>query len=194
MILSLFRFKTIFMKTIGIFIGSLRKDSFNKKIAEKFIEIAQDQFNFEIIDIGNLPWYNADLETDNPPAEWVDFRKKVSKLHGVLFFTPEYNRSIPGALKNAIDVGSRPPVNNVWANKPGGVITASTGRLSAFGANHVLRQSMVFLNVPMLQQPEAYIGNMAEIFDNNGNLDERTTLFLKKFAEAYAKWVHILNP
>lgn len=182
------------MKTIGIFIGSLREESYNKKIAKKFMEIASANFEFEIVEIGNLPWYNADLETDNPPKEWVEFRKKVQPLDGVLFFSPEYNRSIPGALKNAIDVGSRPPANNVWANKPGGVITASTGKLSAFGANHILRQSMVFLNVPMMQQPEAYIGNVADIFDENGNLNESTTRFLKTFAEAYTKWVHIINP
>ena len=182
------------MKKIGVIIGSLRKESYNKRLAESFIKLAPKSLSFEIIEIGNLPLYNEDLEHSNLPTAWADFRNEIKHLDGVLFFTPEYNRSIPGALKNAIDVGSRPSGQSVWTGKPGGVISASTGRLSAFGANHVLRQSMVFLDVPMMQQPEAYIGDAKNLFDKDGNLDERTTQFLNRFGEAFAKWVYLINP
>ena len=182
------------MKKIGVIIGSLRKDSYNRQIAENFIKIAPASLSFEIIEIGNLPLYNEDLEDDDPPAEWVKFRDAVKNLDGVLFFTPEYNRSMPGVLKNAIDVGSRPPGQSIWSGKPGAVISVATGNLSAFGANHALRQSMVFLDVPMMQQPEAYIGNVKNLFDESGNIVEGTTKFLKRFGEAFEKWVYLINP
>jgi len=182
------------MRKIGILIGSLRKDSYNKQMASSLIKTAPASLSFEIIQIGNLPLYNEDLEQDNPPAEWVDFRNKIRDLDGVLFFTPEYNRSIPAALKNAIDVGSRPPGQSVWSGKPGGVVSVSSGRLSAFGANHILRQSMVFLDVPMMQQPEAYFGNAKNLFDETGNPDERTARLLKSFGDAFAKWVYLIKP
>jgi len=183
----------IFMKKIGVLIGSLRKDSYNKKIAENFIKLAPASLSFEVIEIGNLPLYNEDLEIGNIPSSWINFRTKIQNLDGVIFFTPEYNRSIPGALKNALDVGSRPSGQSAWAGKAGAVISISTGGLSAFGANHVLRQSMVSLNVPMMQQPEGYIGNVKNVFDENGNLVEGTARFLTRFAEAFAKWVHLIS-
>lgn len=182
------------MKKIGVLIGSLRKDSYNKRIAENIIKIAPATLSFEVIEIGNLPLYNEDLDHGNPPAEWVSFRKKLKNVDGVLFFTPEYNRSIPGVLKNAIDVGSRPSGKSAWSGKPGGVVSVSAGQLSAFGANHILRQSMVFLDVPMMQQPEAYIGHVDSLLDENGNTVEGTTKFLKRFVEAFAKWVYLINP
>ena len=182
------------MKKIGVLIGSLRKDSFNRRIAESFIKLAPATLSFEIIEIGKLPLYNEDLEVENPPSEWSEFRNKIGRVDGVLFITPEYNRSIPGALKNAIDVGSRPPRQSIWSGKPGAVISVATGNISAFGANHALRQSMVFLDVPMMQQPEAYIGNVKNLFDENGNIVEGTTQFLIRFGEAFAKWVYLINP
>lgn len=182
------------MKNIGIIIGSLRKDSYSRQIAENFIKIAPESLSFEIIEIGNLPLYNEDLDHDDPPAEWVKFRDAVKNRDGVLFFTPEYNRSIPGVLKNAIDVGSRPVGQSAWTKKAGGVVSVSTGRLSAFGANHVLRQCMVFLDVPMMQQPEAYIGDARNLFDENGDTNEGTTRLLKHFSEAFAKWVYLIHP
>lgn len=182
------------MKKIGVLIGSLRKDSYNKRIAENLIKLAPATLSFEIIEVGNLPLYNEDLDHNNPPSEWGVFRNKVKRMDGVLFFTPEYNRSIPGVLKNAIDVGSRPIGQSAWSRKPGGVISVSSGRLSAFGANHILRQSMVFLDVPMMQQPEAYIGDAKNLFEENGNTDDRTSQLLKKFGEAFAEWVYLINP
>src|SRR5437868_2169727 len=176
-------------KKIAVIIGSLRKESINRKIANLIIKLAPSSLKCEIIEIGNLPLFNEDLE-NNPPQEWIQFREKVKACDGVLFATPEYNRSIPGVLKNAIDVGSRPYGKSVWAKKPSAVISVSPGAVGGFGANHHLRQTFVFLDIPVLQQPEAYIGNAADLFDNNGEITKKDTqAFLQKFIEAYANWV-----
>jgi len=177
-------------KKISVFVGSLRKDSFNKKIALEVIKIAPSNLEFEILSIGELVHYNNDLDQGNPPKEWVEFRNKVSDSDGFLFVTPEYNRGLPSVLKNAIDIASRPYGQNKMAGKPGAVISVSISALGAFGANHSLRQSMVFLNVPMMQQPEAYIGNAMNLFDNQGNLIESTKEFLQEFMNAFEKWVN----
>lgn len=132
--------------------------------------------------------YNQDLE-QNPPKEWVEFREKVKKLDALLFLTPEYNRSVPAVLKNALDVGSRPPGKSCWNAKPAAIVSVSTGSISGFGANHHLRQSLTFLNVPTMAQPEAYIGNVADLFDEQGNLiNDSTKEFLKSFMQAFEKW------
>jgi len=174
---------------VALIVGSLRKESFNKKMAEAVIELAHDAINPEIITIGDLPLYNEDLET-NVPAEWKHFREEMNTFDAVLFFTPEYNRSVPGVIKNAIDVGSRPYGKSVWDKKPGAVISVSPGAIGGFGANHHLRQSLVFLNVPTMQQPEAYIGGAAELFDDAGKLKKiETKEFIKKFIDAFAHWI-----
>ena len=176
-------------KKIAVLVGSLRKKSYNRKIANELIRLSQTNLEMEIVEIGNLPFYNEDLD-QNPPQEWTDFRAKVKASEGVLFVSPEYNRTIPGALKNAIDVGSRPYGSSVWQSKPGAVVTASPSSLGAFGANHNIRQAVVFLDVFMMAQPEAYIGNAAEIFKEDGTtVVEATEKFLKGFVEAYQKWV-----
>lgn len=182
-------------KTIGVLVGSLRKESFNKKIAKKVMELMPDTFECKIIEIGNLPLYNEDIDSEgNSPKSYTDFREELKAVDGFLFVTPEYNRSVPAALKNALDVGSRPYGQSVWDGKPGGIISASTGRISGFGANHHLRQSMVFLNVLMLQQPEAYMGDVAGMFDEKGNMtDERSIKFLKTYADAFSKWVELIT-
>ncbi len=178
-------------KKIAVFVGSLRKESFNRKMAKALMTLAPHSLNLEIVEIGGLPLYNQDLE-DNPPAAWVEFRERMQKFDGVLFVTPEYNRSVPGGLKNAIDVGSRPYGKSVWDGKPGAVVSVSPGAIGGFGANHHLRQSLVFLNMPALQQPEAYIGNAANLFDESGNLvNESTREFAAKFMNAFAAWVAI---
>jgi len=177
-----------------VIVGSLRKESFNRKMAKALIKLDAAPLNFEIAEIGNLPLYNQDLEGDHVPAEWSAFRTKVKASDAVLFVTPEYNRSIPGVLKNAIDVASRPYGSNAFDGKPGAVISVSPGALGAFGANHHLRQALVFLNVPTMQQPEAYIGGAAAMFDGQGNLiKESTREFLKKFVEAFAKWIETIR-
>ena len=179
-------------KRIAVLVGSLRKGSLNRKIASELIRLAPASLDMQIVEIGGLPLYNEDLEK-GAPSNWVGFRDALRQMDGVLFVTPEYNRSIPGALKNAIDVGSRPSGQSVWKGKRGAVVSVATGGLGAFGANHILRQSMVFLDVPMMQQPEAYIGNVAQAFDEQGRLTERTGDFLKKFIDAYAAWVQRLT-
>ena len=176
-------------KKIAVLVGSLRKESLNRKMAASLIKVSPDSLKLEIVEIGNLPLYNQDFD-DKPPAEYTQFREGLKRFDGVLFVTPEYNRSVPAVLKNALDVGSRPYGQNVWDGKPGAVISVSIGAIGGFGANHHLRQSLVFLNVPTMQQPEAYIGNAEGLFDKNGNLaNELTREFITKFMKTFATWV-----
>ena len=176
-------------KKIAVIVGSLRKESFNRKMAKALMALAPESLNLEIVEIGGLPLYNQDLY-DNPPAPWAEFRERLKKFDGVLFVTPEYNRSVPGVLKNAIDVGSRPYGKSVWDGKPGAVVSVSPGAIGGFGANHHLRQSLVFLNVPTMQQPEAYIGNAASLFDEKGNpANDSIREFAAKIMHAFADWV-----
>lgn len=174
---------------IAVFVGSLRKESFNLKTAKSLIKLAPSSMSFELIDISNLPFYNEDLEA-NPPKEWISFREKMKDFDGVLFVTPEYNRSVPAVLKNALDVGSRPYRASIWNKKPGAVVSVSIGGLSAFGANHHLRQSLVFLNIPTMAQPEAYIGGAGSLFDEQGNLiNDSTKKLFTDFMIAFEEWV-----
>ncbi len=177
-----------FMK-VAVLVGSLRKESINLKMAKALISLAPKNHDYEIVEIGDLPFYNEDLETDAPPKAWTTFRERLKAVNGVLFVTPEYNRSVPAVLKNALDVGSRPYGHSVFDAKPAGVVTVSPGAVGGFGANHHLRQSLVFLNMPTLQQPEAYIGNGAKIFEQDGSLNESTRAFMKKFIDAFDQWV-----
>jgi len=174
---------------IAIIVGSLRKDSLNRRVARSICAIRGDNLDCSMIEIGDLPLYNEDLEKD-PPAQWTRFRDRVRGADAVLFVTPEYNRSVPGLLKNAIDVGSRPYGKSVWSRKPAAVVSVSPGAIGGFGANHHLRQSLVFLDMPVLQQPEAYVGNAATLFDEAGGVkNEGTEKFLRSFAEAFAAWI-----
>jgi len=176
-------------KKIAIIVGSLRKESFNRKMAKALITLAPDSLECELIEIRALPLYDQDLD-DNPPAEWTEFRERIRKYDGVLFVTPEYNRSVPGALKNAIDVASRPYGKSAWAGKPAAVMSVSPGAIGGFGANHHLRQSLVFLNMPAMPQPEAYIGRAAELFTDSGDLaSDSTRKFALEFMRAFAVWV-----
>lgn len=177
-------------KNITVLVGILRKDSFNKKFALEAVKLAPEGLKLNILEIGNLPFFNEDQDQGNPPAEWASFREKIKNSNGFLFFTPEYNRSVPAVLKNAIDVASRPYGQNAWAGKPGAVVSVSMSSLGAFGANHHLRQSMVFLDVPMMQQPEAYIGSAQDLFDSDGNLVADTRDFLTSFLDAYQNWLN----
>lgn len=174
---------------IAILVGSLRKESYNRKMAKALITLAPQSLQLEIVEIGNLPLYNQDLD-ENSPKEWMDFRDQIRQCAGVLFVTPEYNRSVPGVLKNAIDVGSRPYGKSVWEGKPGAIMSLSPGAMGGFGSNHHLRQALVFLNVPTMQQPEAYIGNVDNLFDAESNITrEDTRKFLQKFIDTFAVWV-----
>lgn len=174
---------------IGVIVGSLRKESFNRKTAHAMIEQAPEKMSFEFLDIGHLPFFNEDLE-NQPPQEWENFRGKIKEMDAFLFFTPEYNRSIPGVLKNAIDVGSRPYGQNSWDDKPAGVVSVSISKISGLGANHHLRQSLVFVNMHTMAQPEAYIGDAGGLFDDSGKLtQEDTKEFFKNFIQAFEQWI-----
>jgi chromate reductase, NAD(P)H dehydrogenase (quinone) len=174
---------------VAVVVGSLRKDSLNRMMAHAVAEVTPASLKLEIVEIGNLPLYNQDLDS-NPPSEWVAFRDRIKSAHAVLFVTPEYNRSVPAPLKNAIDVASRPYGQSAWNGKPGAVISVSPGAIGGFGANHHLRQSMVFLHVLMMHQPEAYIGGADKLFDATGKLtNDGTRQFLQKFMQAFADWI-----
>lgn len=180
------------MYKIAVLVGSLRKASLNMKMAKALVALAPSSLSLEIVPIGHLPFYNEDLEA-SPPDEWKGFREQLKRFHGVLFVTPEYNRSVPAVLKNALDVGSRPMEQKIWTGKPGAIISVSPGNIGGFGANHHLRQSLVFLNVPTMPQPEAYIAGAAKLFTEHGELtNDGTTQFLTTFIESFARWVERL--
>jgi chromate reductase, NAD(P)H dehydrogenase (quinone) len=175
---------------VAVIVGSLRKGSYNRMMAHALAALAPPSLKLEIVEIGALPLYNQDDDADEDaaaPAAWTAFRGRIKAADAVLFVTPEYNRSVPAALKNAIDVGSRPYGRSAWDGKPAAIMSVSPGAIGAFGANHHLRQSLVFLNMPPLQQPEAYIGGAGNLFDAEGKLtNSGTTDFLKKFMQAFA--------
>jgi len=174
---------------VAVIVGSLRRDSLNRKLAHELSELAPPALSLNIVEIGSLPLYNTD-EEGTPPSAWSEFRARIAVADAMLFVTPEYNRSVPAALKNALDVGSRPWGRSVWYGKPGGVVTARTGQLGGFGANHHLRQSLMFLNVPTMQQPEAYVSGADNLFDDKGRLVvESTRALLERYMIAFAEWV-----
>lgn len=174
---------------VAVLVGSLRKESFNRKMANALCKMAPASLDLEIVEIGNLPLYNQDDDA-SPPAASSAFKARIEQADAVLFVTPEYNRSVPGVLKNALDIASRPYGKSAWNGKPCAVVTVSPGAIGGFGANHHLRQSLVFLNMPTLQQPEAYIGGAADLFDAQGNLvKDSTREFMQKFLTAFAQWI-----
>lgn len=174
---------------IAVLVGSLRKESINRKMAQALIKLAPPSLELHIIEIGQLPLYNQDFD-DNPPQVSKDFKQAIQASDGVLFVTPEYNRSVPGVLKNAIDIASRPYGQSAWSGKPAAVMSVSPGAIGGFGANHHLRQSLVFLDMPTLQQPEAYIGGGADLFDEKGQFkNPKTQEFAQNFINQFSKWV-----
>ena len=181
-------------KRVAVLIGSLRKDSLNRKLANSLKSIAPASLALDEAPIRDLALYDSDLEGASVPAAWTTFRQQIKASDAVLFVTPEYNRSVPGGLKNAIDVGSRPYGSSVWSRKPGAVISVSPGALGGFGANHALRQTFVFLDVLPMQQPEAYIGNASKLFAGDGSISVAETRdFLTKYLDAFAKWIDRAN-
>ena len=178
---------------IAILVGSLREGSINRKIARSICALRNDNLDCSMIEIGDLPLYNSDLD-ENPPAQWTRFRDQVGSADGVLFVSPEYNRGIPGVLKNAIDVGSRPYGKSVFDKKPAAIVTASPGSIGGFGSNHQIRQAAVFLNMPVMQQPEAYLGHVSDdAFDEAGCLKEGPLKGLVTvLAHAFSGWVETI--
>ena len=179
---------------IAILVGSLRKDSLNRRVAQSLCAFAGERLNCDIVEIGNLPLYNQDSDA-NPPPEFTAFRQKIASKDGVLFVSPEYNRGMPGVLKNAIDVGSRPYGQSVFDKKPAAIVSASPGGIGGFGANHQIRQSCVFLNMPVMQQPEAYLGRVSDdSFDADGCLtDGPLKDLVMVLATAFADWVDMIH-
>lgn len=177
-------------KKIGLIAGSLRKASFSKKIAEALLPMAPEGYTFNLLSLENLPVYNQDFDDDkNPPESYTELRKQLQAMDGFIFITPEHNRSVPAVLKNVIDIGSRPYGKSVWEGKPAAIFSSSPGSISGYGANHHLRQSFVFLNIPTMQQPEVYIPEVDKLFDDEGNIkNKETKQLLEKAVAAYIKW------
>lgn len=175
-------------RKVAVLVGSLRKGSFSRMAARALAALAPAGMQLEIVEIRDLPHYDQDADAEGAvPAAWAKFRQQIKAADAVLFVTPEYNRSVPGVLKNAIDVGSRPYGKSAWDGKPAAVMSVSPGAIGGFGANHHLRQSLVFLNMPVLQQPEAYVGNASKLFDTEGALaGDETRAFFKRFVDAFA--------
>jgi chromate reductase len=175
-------------RNVAVIVGSLRAGSYNRLAAHALAALAPANMNLAIVEIRDLPLYDEDADKQvPPPAAWTAFRDSVKPADAVLFLTPEYNRSVPGVLKNAIDVGSRPYGKSIWAKKPAAI---SPGAIGGFGANHHLRQSLVFLDMPTLQQPEAYVGHAATLFAEDGSLSsDASKAFFKTFIDAFAAWI-----
>jgi chromate reductase len=174
---------------VAVLVGSLRKEAFTRRLAEALRANQPASLELELIGL-DLPLYNQDLETDNPPAPWVEFRKKVGACDSILFVSPEYNRGMPGAVKNAIDVGSRPYGKGVINGKPCAVASNSPGALGGFGANHQIRQSVVFLDMPMMQQPELYVTQVDKVIEPGGKIaNDATKQLIDKFLAKFADWV-----
>lgn len=181
------------MTKIGVLVGSLRKESFSQKIAENVAALFPEDYETEFIQIGQLPFYNQDFDDDdnNVPEAYEDYRIQMRDVDAFLFVTPEYNRSVPAVLKNALDVGSRPVSENVWNAKPAAIISQSPGVLGAFGANHHLRQTLTALNMPIVQQPEVYLSSSAKLLNEDGKINNaETTKFLQSFVNTFVKLIN----
>ena len=178
-------------KTIGIFVGSARRSSYNKAVAEYIAEQLAGTCSIQWMRMDDLPLFNQDFDDDfTVPVEWTRFREEVAGLDGYLFVTPEYNRSFPPLLKNALDIVSRPPGKGVWAGKPEAILSASPGRQGGFGATHHLRQVLSFLDIRMMNQPEVYLGGVDRLLDEMGTLaDAGTKAFLDGFVQSFIAWM-----
>ncbi|MGB9177020.1 MAG: NAD(P)H-dependent oxidoreductase [Methanoregula sp.] len=173
---------------IAVIVGSLRKDSFNKKLADALVKLAPPEFSFSRVQIGDLPPYDQD-DDEHPAEPVVRMKNAIRAAHGILIVTPEYNRSIPGVLKNALDHGSRPPARNVWAGKPAGIIGVSPGNTGTAMAQQHLRNVLSYLDVPVLRQPEAYIQMREGLFDGAGNIGPASRQYLQSWMDHYAAWI-----
>lgn len=181
------------MTKLGVIVGSTRKDSFSGMWANEISKLYPAGTEVTFIDIANLPLYSQDLDA-NSPQEYTDFRNQVAAQDAILFVSPEHNRSIPAALKNALDVASRPWGESVWGGKPALVATQSISALAGFGANHQLRQVLAFLNMPTVQQPELYLANSQDQFDDNGALKSADTkAYLQTAVDAHVNLVNKLG-
>lgn len=176
-------------RDVAVLIGSLRQQAYSRKLAMAMIQLAPPALGLRVVELGELSLFNQDLEAQ-PPAPWVQFRQQIAAADAVLFVTPEYNRSVPAVLKNAVDIASRPRGQSVWSGKPGAVISISPGMMGGFGANHHLRQSLTAVNVATMSQPEVYLSGADKIFDEQGALaSDATRDVLLKFLRAFEQWI-----
>ena len=173
---------------IAVIVGSLRKDSFNRQLANAIVKLAPPEFTFSHVEIGDLPLYNQD-DDEHQAESVIRMKRAVSEADGLLFVTPEYNRSIPGVLKNALDHGSRPYGQNVWAGKPAGVLGASPGNTGTAMAQQHLRNILSFLDIPTQNQPEAYVQVREGLFDEQGEIGERSRPYLQNWMDHFVEWV-----
>ena len=173
---------------IAVIVGSLRKDSFNRKLANAIVKLAPPEFTFKQLQIGDLPLYNQDDDT-NQADSVKRLKNEIKAAQGLLFVTPEYNRSIPGVLKNAIDHASRPYGQSVWAGKPAGVLGASIGVIGTALSQQHLRNVLAYLDVPTLGQPEVFIQVKDGLFDEAGNIGADSKQFLQSWMDRYVAWV-----
>lgn len=173
---------------IAVVVGSLRADSFNRKLANAIVRLAPQEFSFKQLDISDLPLYNQDDDAQQA-ASVRRLKAEIAAAQGLLFVTAEYNRSIPGVLKNAIDHASRPYGQSAWAGKPAGVLGASVGAIGTAVAQQHLRNVLAYLDVPTLGQPEAFIHAQDGLFDDAGNIGEGSKQFLQTWMDTYVKWV-----
>lgn len=179
------------VKDVAVLVGSLRSDSVNRKAALALAKLAPPFLRLDVVEIGHLPFYNQefDAEAARTPASYADFRRRIGAADGVIFATPEYNRGFPAVLKNAIDIGTRPYGQNVWAGKPAGVISVTLGALGAFGANQQLRQQLANVNMRVLQQPEIYLSGADKLFGGDGTVTvDSTRDLLRSYIDAFAAW------
>jgi len=177
-------------KKVGLIVGSLRQGSYSRLMAEAAKPLAPPALSFIDIGIGELPLYNQDLETATPPPAWTAFRSLAGQTDGVLFVTPEYNRGMPGALKNALDVGSRPWGHSVWKGRPTAVISITPGALGAMAAHQQLRHTLSILDSPTMPGPEVYLPNAASLFDDAGHLaSAETKEFITNFLQGFDTWI-----
>lgn len=178
------------MRNIGFIVGSLRKGAYTRLLSQALGELAPASFKLTEIGIGELPFYNQDLETDTPPAPWVTFRNQVKSCDALVFITPEYNRGMPGVLKNAIDVGSRPMKENAWRGRPSAVLSLTPGRLGAMAAHQQLRLCLSVIGVPVMPSPEVYLAEAGKLFDGSGKLtNEDTRKLLTSVLNDFDTWI-----
>ena len=176
-------------KKVAIIVGSLRKESFNRKVANELIRLAPKGLDMEIVELKDLTFFNEDIE-NNPPQEWLDFKDQIEKSDAVLFVSPEYNRTLPGVLKNAMEIGARPPKKNSWKGKPGAVVTVSPGAIGGMGSNQTIRIAASNIHISVMAQPEAYIGGIKDkLLEDGVTVNEKTEKFCVDFLEAFEKWV-----
>ncbi|EKS38143.1 NADPH-dependent FMN reductase [Afipia broomeae] len=175
--------------SVAVIVGSLRKESFSLKIAKAFAKVAPSSLKLEIVTLHGLSFFNQDLEA-TPPADWVSFRETIQKSDAVLFVSPEYNRSVPGVLKNAIDVGSRPYGKSSFLGKPTGIVANSPGPLGGIAAAMHLKALLPGITGPILQQPEIYLNGVGDAFDDKGELTkEALEKVLRDYITAFAAWI-----